>query len=102
MSDEAPDPRYLLKVARESLTAFDRRKKYRMRDFLDERYWNRAQLAFFEGGASGVHQRALIGGNQGGKSTACSFELSPHLDGLYPPWWPGQASRSRRIIGPSA
>jgi hypothetical protein len=27
--------------------------------------------------------------DQGGKSTACSFELSLHLDGCYPPWWRG-------------
>jgi hypothetical protein len=89
MSDEAPDPRYLLKLARETLTSAERRRKYRRRDFLDEKYWYPKQMAFFEAGASGVHQRPLIGGNQVGKSDACAAETSWHADGLYPPWWPG-------------
>jgi phage terminase large subunit-like protein len=89
MSDEAPDPRYLLKIARETLTSAERRKKYRMRDFLDEKYWNKKQMDFFAAGASGVHQRPFIGGNQTGKTTAAAAEFSWHADGLYPPWWPG-------------
>ncbi len=89
MADEAPDPRYLLRIARETLTSAERRRKYRMRDFLDERYWNKKQMEFFAAGASGVHQRIIIGGNQTGKSTAAAAEESWHADGLYPPWWPG-------------
>jgi phage terminase large subunit-like protein len=87
--DNAPDPRQLLKIARETLTSAERRKKFRRRDFLDDKYWYPKQLAFFEAGSSGVHQRAAIGGNQVGKSDACAAEVSWHADGLYPPWWRG-------------
>ena len=55
-----------------------------MRDFLDEKYWNKKQMEFFAAGASGVHQRPLIGGNQTGKTTAVAAEFSWHADGLYP------------------
>jgi len=47
-------------------------------------------MEFFAAGASGVHQRPLIGGNQTGKTTAVAAEFSWHADGLYPPWWPGK------------
>jgi phage terminase large subunit-like protein len=44
---------------------------------------------FFAAGAQ--HQeRALIGANRSGKTSAASYEITAHLTGLYPDWWVGR------------
>src|SRR5689334_19217883 len=52
------------------------------------------QKQFFKLGAT-KRERALLAGNQCGKSTAASFELAMHTTGLYPSWWEG-----KRFNGP--
>lgn len=45
-------------------------------------------MAFFRAGVE--HQeRALLGGNRVGKSMGVSYEMTAHMTGLYPEWWPG-------------
>jgi phage terminase large subunit-like protein len=53
-------------------------------------------LEFFAAGAT-YRERAFRAANRSGKSVAGSFELTCHLTGLYPAWWPG-----RRFPGPIA
>jgi hypothetical protein len=36
------------------------------------------------------HQRLIRGGNQVGKSFACAFVASLHMNGQYPKWWKGR------------
>lgn len=46
-------------------------------------------LEFF--GAGRDHrERGFVAGNRVGKSIAGGYEISLHLTGLYPPWWPGR------------
>src|SRR6516162_7849659 len=89
MADD-PDPQKLIKLARQTLSSAERRRKFRQIDFLDTAYWYRTQLQFFAAGSTGVHQRLLFSGNQSGKSRACSFEVAVHMSGDYPPWWTGK------------
>jgi phage terminase large subunit-like protein len=86
---DAPDPQKLIRLAKQTLSSAERRKKYRQIDFLDTAYWYPTQLAFFADGRSGKHQRLIYGGNQTGKSRTCSFEVACHLTGQYPHWWKG-------------
>ena len=46
-------------------------------------------LEFFEAGAT-YRERAFMAGNRIGKTTAGGYEVSCHLTGLYPKWWPGR------------
>ncbi len=52
------------------------------------------QLSFFEQGKF-FTERALMGGNQVGKTTTGGYEVSNHLTGDYPSWWTG-----KRFDGP--
>ena len=52
MSDDAPDPRKLVKLAAQTLSSAERRRKYRKIDFLDTAFWYPTQLAFFADGGS--------------------------------------------------
>ena len=61
-SDDAPDPARLIKLARQTLSSAERRKKFRRIDFLDTSWWYPTQLAFFAAGSTGVHQRLIYGG----------------------------------------
>jgi phage terminase large subunit-like protein len=88
--DEAPDPQKLIRLARQTLSAAEVRRKFRRMDFLDTTFWYSTQLEFFKAGASGVHQRLIYGGNQTGKTLSCAFEVACHLTGLYPSWWTGK------------
>lgn len=45
-------------------------------------------MLFFEAGKH-FKERALLGGNQVGKSTAGAYETALHLTGQYPPFWNG-------------
>jgi hypothetical protein len=90
MADETPDPHALIKLARQTLSSAERRRKFRQIDFLDTSYWYPTQLKFFAAGSSGAHQRLLFSGNQSGKSRACSFEVATHMSGQYPEWWTGK------------
>jgi phage terminase large subunit-like protein len=90
MADEIPDPQALIRLARQTLSSSERRKKYRRIDFLDTNYWYPTQLAFFMAGSSGVHQRLIYGGNQSGKTISCAAKVSWHMSGNYPDWWTGK------------
>jgi phage terminase large subunit-like protein len=90
MADETPDPQALIKLARQTLSSSERRKKYRKIDFLDTAFWYPTQLAFFAAGSSGIHQRLIYGGNQSGKTLSAGAEVAMHLNGDYPFWWTGK------------
>jgi phage terminase large subunit-like protein len=90
MADETPDPQALIRLARQTLSSSERRKKYRRIDFLDDSYWYPSQKAFFMAGSSGVHQRLIYGGNQSGKTLSAGFEVALHMSGDYPFWWTGK------------
>jgi phage terminase large subunit-like protein len=47
------------------------------------------QAAFF-GAGRGYRERALMGGNQTGKSISAAYEAAAHLTGNYPAWWQGR------------
>jgi phage terminase large subunit-like protein len=89
MTDDAPDPAKLLKLARQSLTSAELRKKFHMADFFGPEQFYEPQLKHFAAGTT-HHQRLLRGGNQVGKSFACAFEASLHMTGQYPRWWRGK------------
>src|SRR5215470_5264277 len=93
MADDTPDPQRLLKLARQTMSSSERRRKYRRIDFLDTTFWYSTQLKFFAAGSSGVHQRLLYGGSQSGKTTSGGAEAAWHLSGDYPDWWKGKRFR---------
>src|SRR5712691_7163339 len=88
--DENPDPQRLLRLARQTMSSAERRRKYRRIDFLDTEFWYPTQLACFAAGSSGVHQRLLYGGNQTGKTLCFAAEVAWHMTGAYPDWWVGK------------
>src|ERR1700732_1923709 len=90
MADETPDPQALIRLARQTLSSSERRKRFRRIDFMDTGFWYPTQLAFFAAGSSGVHQRLIYGGNQTGKTLSAAAEVSWHLTGNYPDWWTGK------------
>lgn len=47
------------------------------------------QMEFFAAGKD-YRERLFLAANRVGKTTAGCFELSAHLTGLYPHWWPGK------------
>ena len=91
MAEETqPDPQGLIRLARQTLSSSERRKRYRKIDFMDTAFWYPTQLAFFAAGSSGVHQRLIYSGNQAGKTLSCAAEVAWHLSGNYPIWWTGK------------
>jgi phage terminase large subunit-like protein len=90
MADDNPDPQQLIKLARQTLSSAERRRKFRRIDFLDTAFFYPTQLAFFAAGNSGIHQRLVYGGSQTGKTTACAAEVAWHMTGAYPPFWTGK------------
>jgi Terminase large subunit, T4likevirus-type, N-terminal len=90
MADDTPDPQALIRLARQTQSSAEHRRKFRYIDFLDAAYWYRTQLKFFAAGATGVYQRLIYGGNQTGKTLATGAEVSWHLTGNHPDWWVGK------------
>jgi Terminase large subunit, T4likevirus-type, N-terminal len=88
--DDTPDPARILKLAKQTLSSAERRRKYRSIDFMDSAFWYSTQMAFFADGSSGKHQRLIYGGNQTGKTLCAAAEVSWHMSGDYPPWWTGK------------
>jgi hypothetical protein len=56
------------------------------------------QRAFHNSGAA-HRERLFMAGNQLGKTTAGAMEAALHATGLYPEWWQGGDSASRRRAG---
>jgi phage terminase large subunit-like protein len=88
--DEIPDPQKLIRLARQTLSAAEVRRKYRRIDFMGLDWFYPRQLEFFAAGSAGPHQRLLTGGSQVGKTVAAGFEVACHLTGQYPHWWKGK------------
>ncbi len=46
-------------------------------------------IGFFTAGTD-FRERLFIAGNRTGKTTVAAYEVTCHLTGIYPPWWPGR------------
>lgn len=66
----------------------DLAKKEVKRRFLDYKPYDKQKL-FHKLGAT-KRERALMAGNQLGKTLSAAFEVAMHLTGRYPSWWTGR------------
>src|SRR5262249_13718443 len=85
-----PDPLKIAKLARETMSALERRRRYNKISFCDDAYWYESQKRWFETGSGQARERLLAGGNRVGKTDAGAFEVSVHATGDYPIWWKGR------------
>jgi phage terminase large subunit-like protein len=90
MSELGPDPLKIAKLAQQTMSALERRKRYNKISFLDEAYWYPSQLKFFETGSGDARVRLLAGGNRVGKTDTGAAEISWHASGDYPSFWRGR------------
>ncbi len=49
-------------------------------------------MSFYSAGKRAT-QRCIMAANRVGKSRACAYEVTAHLTGMYPDWWPGRRFR---------
>src|SRR5258706_5906156 len=104
MADDDFDAAKIMRLARQSLSSAEYRRKFSLID-----YWGppgvglppsgapddfgttfyRAQLEFIAAGAR-YNQRLCRGGNQVGKTFICAYEVALHMCGRYPAWWRGR------------
>jgi hypothetical protein len=89
MADETPDPHRILKLAKQTLSSAERRKKYNRISFVGPEFWYPSQMAFMSRTQGDQLQRILTGGNQSGKTTTCGAEFAWHCTGRYPDWFTG-------------
>lgn len=82
MPEATPD----LKELAEALEELERRQKFRKKDFFVP---YAKQQTFMDAGAT-KRERALLAGNQLGKTETGAFETSCHLTGEYPDDWMGR------------
>jgi phage terminase large subunit-like protein len=102
MTEDAPDPVKVMRLARQAISSSEYRKKFNLADFWGQREWYEPQLRFFAAGVK-HHQRLIRGGNQTGKSFCCAYEAGLHMTGQYPKWWTGKRfNKPTRgwVIGP--
>lgn len=84
----------LLNIA-QALQVLDEKKKYNKQSFLypeTGKYSREAyhkHIEFFAAGKE-FKERACIAANRVGKSFMSAYEMSVHLNGRYPEWWPGR------------
>jgi phage terminase large subunit-like protein len=104
MADDDFDAAKIMRLARQSLTSAEYRRKFSLLD-----YWGApgvglppsgapddfgtifysAQLEFLHAGVR-HNQRLIRGGNQVGKSFVCAYEVALHMTGRYPKFWTGR------------
>jgi hypothetical protein len=66
--DTAPDPHRVLKLAKQTLSSAERRKKYNRISYMGPEFWYPSQMGFLSRTQGDQHQRILTGGNQSGKT----------------------------------
>src|SRR5262249_56794709 len=84
--DNIPDPQRLLKLAKQTMSSAERRKKYNKISFMGPSFWYPSQMAFMSRSQGDQHQRILTGGNQTGKTTQIGGGLRFSPSSRCPAW----------------
>ena len=61
-ADDNPDPQRLLKLARQTMSSAERRRKFRRIDFMDANWFYPTQLKFLAAGGTGIAPTAFVWG----------------------------------------